>query len=164
MKKERCEELKTDVEIKEIAKRKSNITTFIFSICILFIGILGFIYVIAKAESIIPLLIAILLITTLIFIMRRFLLPMAFEDSEQMKRSEMYVEKYLSSNEYIEVQPIKIEEIDDMEVMKHYNLYARVKDDIVIIIMKPKDKEEYFEYKRIFKDCFYNYYRVKKEK
>lgn len=164
MKKERCEELKTDVEIKEIAKRKSNITTFIFSICILFIGILGFIYVIAKAESIVPLLIAILLITTLIFIMRSFLLPMAFEDSEQMKRSEMYVEKYLSSEEYIEVQQIKIEEIYDMEVIKHYNFYARVKDDKVIIIMKPKDKEEYFEYKRIFKDCFYNYYRVKKEK
>ncbi len=164
MKKERCEELKTDVEIKEIARRKSNITTFIFSICILFIGVLGFIYVIAEAESIIPLLIAILLITTLIFIMRRFLLPIVFEDSEEMKRSEIYVEKYLSSKEYIEVQPIKIEEIYDREVIKHYNLYARVKDDIVIIIMKPKDEEEYFEYKRIFKDCFYNYYRVKKEK
>lgn len=127
----------------------------------MFIGVLGFIYVIAEAESRIPLVIAILLITTLTFIIRRFLLPMAFEDSEKAKRSEMYVEKYLSLNEYIEVQPIK--EICDIVLIEHANFYARLIDDIVIIFMNFKDKEEFFEYKRIFKDWFYTYYRVKKE-
>ncbi len=86
---------------------------------------------------------------------------MAFEDSEKAKRSEMYVEKYLSLNEYIEVQPIK--EICDIVLIEHANFYARLIDDIVIIFMNFKDKEEFFEYKRIFKDWFYTYYRVKKE-
>ncbi len=86
---------------------------------------------------------------------------MAFEDSEKAKRSEIYVEKYLSSNEYIEVQPIK--EICDIVLIEHANFYARLIDDIVIIFMNFKDKEEFFEYKRIFKGCFYTYYRVKKE-
>ncbi len=161
MKKERCEELKTDAEIKEIARRKSNITTFIFIMWQLFIVVLGFMYVIAKAEPIVPLLIATLLVTTIIFLMRSILLPKAFEETEKAKRSEMYVKKYLHTKEYVEVQPIKAKR--DIELTEHANFYARITNDVVIIIVKLKDKEEYYEDKRILKDCFYDYYRVKKE-
>lgn len=161
MKKERCEQLKTDMEIKESARRKSNITTFAFVMCQLYITILGLIYVIANAESIVPLLIAVLLTIVMIFIMRHILLPMAFEEFEKAKRSETYVEKHLSTKQYIEVQPIK--EKSDIELVAYANFYARPKDDVVIIIMKLKDKKEYYEYKRILKDCFYDCYRIKEE-
>lgn len=92
----------------------------------------------------------------------RWILPVAFEESEKAKRSEIYVEKYLVTNKYVEVQPIKERTL--IELSEYANFYAEINDDAVSIIIKIKDKEETYEYKKILKDCFYDCYRVKEEK
>lgn len=89
-------------------------------------------------------------------------MPVAFEESEKAKRSEIYVEKYLVTNKYVEVQPIKERTL--IELSEYANFYAEINDDAVSIIIKIKDKEETYEYKKILKDCFYDCYRVKEEK
>lgn len=158
------EVLKTDLEIKEEAKRKAKITKIVL---IAIVIIINAILLLTEQElgvlewySIIW---AIALIAFII-VLSKEIFPSKFEQNEYEKRSIVYVNQKLSAEEFLEVipNPSRCEEfvLGLKDIAKFYAIIGE-EDNLIEIYVKFNFEEKSRKFENIRKEYFYSYYELK---
>lgn len=162
--------LKTDLEIKKEAKRKSKIAGIVISVFFIIFAIIMVLTSETFKKAMIPVVITtltmLLLVVILIIFIISNILPFAFEQSEYAKRSIAYTNAYLSADRTVEVKLNPYKNTNFMmglqDIAKFYAI-IREEDDLVEIYIKFNFEEEERKYEDVRKEFFYDYYSILEE-
>lgn len=161
--------LKTDLEIKEEAKRKSKIVGILISVFFTIFVIITMLT--SPKENLIPIVVIIFLIWSvmiaLIIFVTKHILPLAYEQSEYAKRSMEYTNISLPVETFVEVRPNPNKHTDfilNLQNIAKFYAIIREEDNLVEIYIKFNFEEEERKYEDVGKEYFYDYYSVQEEK
>lgn len=164
MREGRNEVLKTDLEIKEEAKRKSKILAIVLIAVIIImnaitlftekeLGVLGNYSIIWG-----------IVLIVLIIVYSKLVFPYRIEQNGYAKRSIIYANSKLSAEEFLEVKPnpSKYEDfiVGLQEIAKFYAI-IREEDDLIEIHVKFDFEEKSRKFENISKEYFYSCYELK---
>ena len=158
-------ELKTDLEIKAETKRKSTWITLLMLVAFaIFAKIL---HVIDQSTPLLVYVMIWTIISIMIIIFGKLILPKAYEEIEYYKRNKIRVELMLSA-ERVQIIPIEDEFISSIISNDTSKIYANLDENddenVVISISFSSNPSFYYEYKRVDKGSFLNSYKLKEEK
>lgn len=163
--------LKTDLEIKENAKRKSKIVGIVASVFVTIFFITMMLMSETSKENLTPVMMSLLMfyifIITVIIFSTKCIFPLAFEQSEYAKRSIAYTNVSLPAETFVEVKlnPNKNTDfiLNLQDIAKFYAI-IREEDNLVEIYIKFNFEEKTRKYEDVGKEYFYDYYSVQEEK
>lgn len=162
--------LKTNLQIKEEAKRKSKITGIVLSVVYTIITIIPMLMSEFPKENLIPVVITLLILWSvmiaIIILLTKFIFPFALEQSEYAKRSIAYTNANLSAETFVEVK-LNLNKNEDFilhlqDIVKFYAI-IREEDNLVEIYIKFNFEEKTRKYENVSKKYFYDYFSIKGE-
>jgi len=163
MKKERNEVIKTDLEIKQEAKRKAKIVGIGMNIIFTIIFAIYIIIEITKKEWI-PAIVVFLLgtmLVLLVLLVAKYFLPLSYEYIARAERSINYVNSRLSTEEFIEVVPKQNKREDcEQELLKNVKVYAIINKEKNVVEIKYGNQEKTHI---VFMEYFYDNYFVPRQ-
>lgn len=165
MKEGRNEVLKTDQQIEQEAKRKSEIVGIVISIICMILMVILSIPKLNKA-GILALSMIFILLNIGILLLSKTLLFYAFKQSEYAKRSRAYVNAKICTCRMVEVLPnpnIHDEFIIHLKDIAKFYATMDKETDLIEIYIKFQFEENNRKYQNVSKEYFYDYYQVKEE-
>lgn len=154
--------LKTDLEIKEEAKREAKIAGL--EIDVFFTMIMFFVVVLSEVNlyivTIVLLLILWIVLTVVINLFANYIFSIAFEQKKYAKRSIAYVNANLSAGTFVKVKNnIQEDFIQKLQDKAEFYAIINEKNNLVEIWIKFNSEEE-VKYEDVSKEYFYDYYSI----
>lgn len=154
--------LKTDLEIKKEAKRKAKIAVIVIDVVF---TIFCLILTSEKREdlSIVPIVILLILWSVVIIVnlLVKYVISLAFEQTEYAKRSIAYVNANLSAESFVKVKNNRQGDfIRKLQDMAEFYAIINEEDNLVEIWIKFNFEREACKYEYVRKEYFYDYYSI----
>ena len=158
--------LKTDLQIKEEAKRKAKIAGIVIDVFFTIILIIPIF--ISKSTIKKDLLLVVIMflicwsvIIVMITLITKHVLPLTFEKAEYAKRSIAYVNANLSVGTFVKVKKNKQDDFIQ-KLQKRAEFYAIIneRNNLIEIWIRFNFEEEKCKYEDVSKEYFYDYYSI----